>query len=479
MNRKLGRFLLAPAVAVTIFSAAAFSGCKTLEKAYVDSDGNLIYEYSDGTSESLGNVKGASSTDVTDSNTKITVSDMYEKYKEIYGDIEYSDFLKIYLNSDSASTGETSATAINSALLSSATVHAFFTETTTYSYGGWFGGYNKTQKETKHYSGSSVIYRMDKDYTYLITNYHVIYDYKSETKTPEKVYIYLYGSESEPVASSTNSDGTTNYTVDDYAVSAEYIGGAITADIALLRVKTEDVKSINPSAKPVTVGDGYYVGETAIAIGNTEGEGISVTKGIISVDNDNIVLDIDGTSRYYRSIRIDTAIYSGNSGGGLFNNSGELIGITNAGDSTDQNINYAVPLNIATGVADSVLYYMEQGVSQPVSVYRPQIGITVSEENVRYTYDAESERGRTVSDITVSTVTNGSIASTLGIEDGDIITSMTVNGEPKTLYRSYDIDDLLYTVRVGDKISFGYTRDAQEMETADYTILSTDLKAVS
>ena len=44
---------------------------------------------------------------------------------------------------------------------------------------------------------------------------------------------------------------------------------------------------------PVTFADGYSVGETAIAIGNSEGMGISVTKGIVSVDNEIIELDLE------------------------------------------------------------------------------------------------------------------------------------------------------------------------------------------
>ena len=105
------------------------------------------------------------------------------------------------------------------------------------------------------------------------------------------------------------------------------MGGTITYDIAVLRAKTSDVLARNEDAQPVKLADEYHVGETAIAIGNPEGDGLSVTQGVISTESEYITLSIDDTPRSYRSIRIDTALYSGNSGGGLFNKSGELIRI--------------------------------------------------------------------------------------------------------------------------------------------------------
>lgn len=477
MKRNLKRALIAPAVAIAVGAATLLSGCgaKSLERAYVDSYGNLIYCYTDGSTENLGNVRGSSQSDATSNNTSVGIKEMYEEYVARYGDIEYADFLKIYLDTDGENSSETSATAINKCLLSSATVYTFFTETYTYNQ-GFIQGYKKS--ETQVYSGSAVIYEMDDYYTYFVTNYHVIYDPDSDTKIPEDIKVYLYGSESVPVETSVNSNGTSNFKFDEYAINCEYIGGAISADIAVIRAKTADVKAINPGVKPVTLGERYFVGETAIAVGNTEGEGISVTKGIISVDNETIALDIDGTTRYYRAMRIDTAIYSGNSGGGLFNNAGELIGITNAGDGEDQNINYAVPLNIVTGVADNILYYFKNGSGVPVSAMRPQIGITVSETEVHYAYDFDSDCGKSVAIINISSVSSGSIAKKIGLKSGDVLLSMIINGEEISFDRIYDLDDVLYTLREGDSIKFTYKRDSKEGSTSEYKISSSDLKEV-
>ena len=124
------------------------------------------------------------------------------------------------------------------------------------------------------------------------------------------------------------------------------MGGSANSDIALLKANLSDIKAVNDQIKPITFAQGYSVGETVFAIGNAEGEGISATKGIISVDSEEILMEVDGTQRTHRAMRIDAAIYHGNSGGGLFNRNGELVGITNGGDGDDQNINYAIPLSI-------------------------------------------------------------------------------------------------------------------------------------
>ena len=62
-----------------------------------------------------------------------------------------------------------------------------------------------------------------------------------------------------------------------------------------------------------------------------------------------------------RVMRTDAAVNSGNSGGGLFDDSGRLIGIVNAKSSntSDDNIGYAIPSNVATAIADNAIYYSD------------------------------------------------------------------------------------------------------------------------
>ena len=361
--KKFKKIVLVILSFVLIFSCSFFmSACnkpvsiqsieKTDTTGFVDT--YTIY-YTNGTTSTFTITNGQNGKDGKDGKNT-TIQDIYEDYCKKYGEISYKDFLKQYLT---VSTDQT-ATVINSCLLSCLKVYTEFAVSSTI---GW-GIYSTTTSDIAIFTGSAVVYKIDDDYTYVITNYHVVFDSNADATLnnnsliARKIYGYLYGSESAPTKTeSRDENNLTIYDYGDYAIPFEYVGGSISNDLAVLKTPTSCIKGINPNIKAINFADEYYVGETAIAIGNPEDEGISVTQGIISIDNEYITLAIDNTSRSYRSIRIDTALYSGNSGGGLFDNNGNLIGITNAGNQTDENINYAIPLSIVKGTVENILYY--------------------------------------------------------------------------------------------------------------------------
>ena len=191
-------------------------------------------------------------------------------------------------------------------------------------------------------------------HAFVITNYHVVYDSDSDTDNhvSDQIYLYLYGMEDEA-----------------YAIPATYVGGSANYDIAVLRVEQSEVlKSAvdSGSAAAVTVGDSDVVlpGETAIAIGNPSAtglSGLSVTRGIVSVDSEYITMTAadDSGEVSFRVIRIDAPVNSGNSGGGLYNDAGELIGIVNAKINSVEleSIGYAIPSNVARAIADNIIDY--------------------------------------------------------------------------------------------------------------------------
>ncbi len=402
---------------------------------------------------------------------KISVEELYAVYVEKYPSASYEDFLNAVL---SVSVDET-ATAIGKALQSSLQVYTEFTESYRYGYG--YG--NSTRKETATYMGSAVIYAIESDYTYLITNYHVIYDTNANTsdKIAERIVCYLYGSEGAPQATSEkNEQGCTVYDYGEYGIECEYVGGSAVADLAVIKTETATIKAINEDIAAIEFAQGYSVGQTAIAIGNPNGEGISVTKGVVSVDNEFISLSVDGTTRDYRSIRIDTALYGGNSGGGLFDVDGKLIGITNAGNGDDQNINYAIPLNIVKNTTESILYYARLGER---SVKKITVGVTVRYENSKYVYDTQSQQGKIVEDVIVDSITANSIAEQLGLQAGDRILSVKINGTAHEINRYFEIGDLLYTVRQGDTLSVCYEREGEPKEAPMYEITASDLISVA
>jgi S1-C subfamily serine protease len=96
----------------------------------------------------------------------------------------------------------------------------------------------------------------------------------------------------------------------------------INKDIAVLKI--EDLSELK--LKPVKLGDSTKIvfGEMVYAVGNAMNHGISITEGIISLPE--VIITYDGIRRDV--IQADIIINEGNSGGGLFNNKGELIGIT-------------------------------------------------------------------------------------------------------------------------------------------------------
>lgn len=471
--KKFKKFLMIILVlAILVPCGFAITACSFCATPYVisiektDTQGLVdIYTitYSDGTEDTFEVTNGKDGED-----GKASILDIYNKYVTEYGEISYADFLKQYLSVSS----NTNSVVINECLQSCLKLYTEFTVTETVNY-------YYTQDKVAIYTGSAIVYRIDSDYSYIITNYHVVYqeDVNKDNggHIARKITGYLYGSESYPAETEYTENGYIVYDYGSYGIPLEYMGGSITHDIAILRVPTNTLKRVNSNVQPVTLAHDYYVGETAIAIGNPEDEGISVTEGIVSVDNEYINLAIDSTTRSYRSLRIDTALYSGNSGGGLFNYNGDLIGITNAGDSTDQNVNYAIPIQIVKGIADNIIYYYNDNDSTTNNAYKIKLGFTVQSENSKYVYDEASGYGNIVEDIVVSEVSTNSIASKIGLQVGDIIKSVYINDIEYKVNQHFEIGDILLNVRVGDSIKFGYTQGT----TSSHIVTRTNLVAIS
>ncbi len=485
--KRLGKTLAAALLAALLALCFALAGCSggttyvtQIEKTAQNGD-EAVYTvtYSDGSTSTFTVENGKDGSD-------LTAADLYEEYKAQTGEeLTFEEFLQKYLTVDDG----TGALAIQRNLLSVMKLYAEFVATETS--GSMMPPFQTSVTDTAVSTGSAVIYALDESedgYTYIVTNYHVVYSEKADeeknggSKIARKIYGYLYGSENTLSAmdedgngvADRDDEGYTLYDYGSYAIPLEYVGGSVTSDIAVLRTKTENIFGVNESARAVTLASGYSVGEKAVAIGNPEGQGISVTEGIVSTKDEQIALDIDGTARSYRSIRIDTALYEGNSGGGLFNSAGELIGITNAGDGTDQNINYAVPLEIAAGTADNLIYYFEDGNEETQGAYKVMLGVTVLSENSRYVYDDEYGTGDVWEDVTVQSVTAGSIAEQLGLQQGDRLTAITVNGKEHPILRSFDISDCILTMRPNDVLTVQYVRAGTEGESALYTLRGSD-----
>lgn len=418
--------------------------------------------YTDGTTTTFNVTNGSNGASGSDGKD-VTATDLYETYKAETGDdITYAEFLAIYLNIDEA---EDQAIVINESLRSCGLVYAEYLEYDT----DTAPEYDVT---TSFSQGSCVVYAVEEDYVYFLTNNHVVSH--SDALREVKLTCYLYGSEGGPQATE-DVFGAIYYEYGPYAIPCEVVGGSDEYDVAILRASASTVKAINPEVRAITFAEDYYVGETAIAIGNPNGEGISVTQGIVSVDNELINMATDGTVRAYRCIRVDTSLYHGSSGGGLFNARGELIGITNGGDTAHQNVNYALPVLAVKSASENIMRHYRDGDDSTSGVYKTTIGVTVTGQNAKYVYDETCGYGKIMEDVTVTLITAGSKAEAMGLVVGDVIRGIKIDGEQYEIMRHYDIGEHVPYLTSGVTFSFIFERAGERLETLTYTVNSSDL----
>lgn len=308
-------------------------------------------------------------------------------------------------------------------------------------------GYEDSTQEYK-VNGSGVIYDIDRASgdAYIITNYHVVYHTDSITpdKISDSIKVCLYGQESK-----------------DYAMEATYIGGSMYYDLAVLKISNSEViRNSYAIAATKRDSDSIRVMEAVVAIGNSEGEGISATNGIISVDSEDLKLTAaDGrTSLTLRVIRSSAPINEGNSGGGLFDKDGRLTGILVAkktGSDVD-NLTYAIPSNLAFNIVESILHYCD-GITN-TNLYRCVLGMTMSNDVKGLYIDPDTGAVSKVEQVKIASITAGSPMEGK-FSAGDIIKAVTVDGVRKEITRMYHVIDIIFTARTGSVITFEIVRD--------------------
>ncbi len=216
-------------------------------------------------------------------------------------------------------------------------------------------------------------------------------------------------------------------------ITAKLVGQDAKTDLAVLKVDTD--KELTPA----TLGDStaVQVGELAVAIGNPMGMEFSgsVTAGIISAVNR--IMNID--NRTYNLIQTDAAINSGNSGGALINQYGEVIGINSVKLSTSgvEGMGFAIAISEARPIIDSL---MESG-----RVSRPYVGLNIS----------ETQYG-----LFIAGVVKGSGAEQAGLKANDMI--MEVDGNKVASVD--EINDLRDKKQIGDSLRFKILRDGETIE---------------
>lgn len=271
------------------------------------------------------------------------------------------------------------------------------------------GGF--AQQYVQQGAGSGVIISED---GYIITNHHVI-------EGAENITVTL-------------RDGTTSY-------KAKIIGSDEDNDIALLKIDATGL-----SAATMGNSSDLAVGDYVVAIGNPLGQlGGTVTDGIISA----LARQVTVEGKSMTLLQHNAQISPGNSGGGLFNSNGELIGIVNAKDSATEveGIAFAIPINNVLDIIDDLKTYGY--VKGRVDLGMELTDITSDDSAFYY--------GLSNTGCYVLSVTSGSNAEKAGFMRGDMITA--VNGT--SVSSKSDIETALKDSKVGDTVTFTVTRSGK------------------
>ncbi len=261
-------------------------------------------------------------------------------------------------------------------------------------------------------AGSGVIVTED---GYIITNHHVIENATSITVT-------LHNGESYP---------------------ATLVGLDNQLDVALLKI---EASGLTPAS--IGTSSDLLVGQTVVAIGNPLGQlGGTVTQGILSAKDRNITLDGETMTL----LQTDAAVNPGNSGGGLFDAQGNLIGLVVAKSSGDdvEGLGFAIPIDNVVEVLDDLKEY-------GYVTGRVSLGVTlidINTDQMAWMYRV-SEMGTYI-----YSMTEGSAADEAGLQPGDRIIS--VNGTD--IESIDDLKALLENVSVGDSLQFEISRSGQTM----------------
>ncbi|HIZ61752.1 MAG TPA: S1C family serine protease [Candidatus Gemmiger avistercoris] len=268
----------------------------------------------------------------------------------------------------------------------------------------WFGGYY-----VQSGAGSGVIISQD---GYILTCAHVV-----DGATSVKVQL---------------QNGET--------YDASIVGSDATSDIAVLKIEATGLT-------PAVIGDSdaLAVGETVVAVGNPLGTlSNTVTDGIISALNREVTVEDNDMTL----LQTNASISPGNSGGGLFNANGELIGIVNAKSSYSEaeGIGFAIPIDQAMEIAQQLI---ENG-----AVIRPALGVKILD-----VMDANTanQLGVSATGVYVVEVTAGGGAEAAGVQAGDRIIAV----DDTAVSSSNSVKSYLADKQVGDTVNLQVEREGK------------------
>ena len=267
----------------------------------------------------------------------------------------------------------------------------------------------KPQTEQKSY-GSAFFISQD---GYLLTNRHVVDDVKKVTITLS----------------------------DRRELDADVVGRDERTDVAVLKVKGDHFPSLKMGDS-----DALRVGEPVLAIGSPFGFDYSASAGIVSATSRSMTVD-----SAVPFIQSDVALNPGNSGGPLFNQRGEVIGINSrifSGTGGYMGLSFSIPIDVAMDIADQL--------RNSGKVSRSYLGVYPQDidRNLAEVYHLPKPEGALVTKISPN-----SAASAAGVKEGDII--LTFNNQP--ISRASDLVNFINRTRPNTLVALGIQRDGKPL----------------
>ena len=376
-------------------------------------------------------------TSLAQNETKSQARVMYEEARADGYTGGFVDFLKeIGISADDSFS-------VGSALLSAVEVYAGFERQSATS-----------GLEAYRIVGSGVIYEKNGGDAYVLTNYHIVYNASSSGRETiphisDNISLCLYGGQREA-----------------QGIAAEYVGGAMNYDIAVLRVEnSKELLGSDARAVAVADSDGAAVGERVYAVGNPDGKGLSAVGGILSVEAEYITLTAadEQTRLSMLEMRTDAPVNHGNSGGGLFDAEGRLLGIVNARSEKEgvEHLGYAIPSNLACAVAQNIIDNSKADNSR--GAMRATLGVTFEIADSHSEYDEASGRTLVKETVAVQSVDRGPAYEKF--KTGDVIRAIKIGGgAEKQITRFHMVTETMFRVRRGDEVTFTLERGGKTVE---------------
>ena len=264
-------------------------------------------------------------------------------------------------------------------------------------------------KEMLYSRGSGIIISKT---GYIVTNNHVV---ETGSKYMVKVNDNAHGGESK-------------------TYEAKLIGTDSDTDLAVLKIEAD-----NLPAAVLGDSDKLHIGDDCFAIGNPLGLETSVSKGIIS----GLKRQVSTTNHALTSIQTDAAINSGNSGGGLFNGYGEVIGVVNEKyvSSNAESLGFAITINDAKSAIEDLI-------SKGYVSGRALLGITY-----KFIPEAYAKRYGIPAGVLVKSIDSSLAVGKSDLRVGDTITE--IDGESVI---TGDVDKILAAKKPGQTITLTVIR---------------------